>query len=169
MSNYIKIKKFDIANGNGIGVSIFFSGCDKEPKCKGCFNSDAWDFNNGKPFTKEVRCELLNMLDNPHISHLSILGGEPLAKENIEDVGYLCHKVKISFPYKKTWVWTHYLWEDLIKDDENYYLLKDIDILVDGEFIEEQKDLTLNWRGSRNQRVIDVQESLKQNKVVLYK
>lgn len=168
MAKYMKIKNFDIANGEGIGISIFFSGCDKEPKCKGCFNSESWSFDAGKPFTKEVRWELLNLLDNPHISHLSILGGEPLAKNNIDDVSYLCHKVKSVFPNKKIWVWTHYTWEELMNDELNYYLLKDIDVLVDGQYIEDQRDLTLKWRGSRNQRVINVQQSLKQNKVILY-
>lgn len=169
MANYVKIKNFDVANGSGIGVSIFFAGCDKEPKCKGCFNSEAWSFDMGYPFTEEVRYKVFELLDNPHINHLSILGGEPLANENVSDVSYLCHKVKVAFPNKKVWVWTHYTWEELMKDKLNYYVLKDIDVLVDGEFVEEQKDLTLPWCGSRNQRVIDVQKSLRENKVVLYK
>lgn len=168
MANYLKIDDFDIANGVGIGVSIFFAGCDMNPKCKGCFNKEAWDFNVGKPFTQEVRWEVLDLMDNPNISHLSILGGEPLAKNNITSVSILCHKAKVAFPDKKVWVWTHYTWEELMKDDLNFYLLKDIDILVDGEFIEEQKDLTLPFRGSKNQRLIDVQKSLEENKTVLY-
>lgn len=168
MANYVKIKNFDVANGEGLGVTVYFAGCDMNPKCKGCFNCEAWDFNAGEPFTQEVRWKVLDLLDNPYVNHLSVLGGEPLAAENITTVGYLCHKAKVAFPDKKVWVWTHYTWEELMKDKHSFYFLKDIDILVDGEFIEEQKDLTLKWRGSRNQRVIDVQESLKQDKIVLY-
>ena len=169
MANYIKIKNFDIANGSGIGVSIFFAGCDMEPKCHGCFNSEAWSFDAGELFTNDTLNEVLKLVSNSHISHLSILGGEPLAEANIPAVSKLCNKVKTYYSDKKIWLWTHYKWESLIENEFiRVFILPYIDILVDGEFIEKEKDLTLPWCGSRNQRVVDVKESLKQSKVVLY-
>lgn len=168
MSNYITIKKLDCSNGEGIGVSIFFAGCDAIPKCKGCFNSSSWSFDAGELFTNETILELLDLLDNPRINHLSILGGEPLAVANIETVIELCKRIKNKYPTKKIWLWTHKEWKYLILSDRVKELLPYIDILVDGRFIEEQKDLTLKWRGSANQRVIDVKKSLKQKCVILY-
>ena len=178
MSNYAKIKNFDIANGEGIGVTIFFSGCSMSPHCKGCFNSELWDFDYGQEFTDGTIKEILNMLSNPHINHLSILGGDGLEPENIIATYRLVRNVKSQFPDKKIWLWTGRTIEELIseiiKKNGTIYttylclVLQSIDILIDGRFIEEQKDLTLKWCGSRNQRVIDMQESLKQHKLVLY-
>lgn len=169
MANYMKIKNWDVANGEGLGVSIFFSGCDKTPKCKGCFNSESWNFNAGKPFTKDVKDEILDMIGNPHIDHLAILGGEPLAECNVQVVSYLCHNIKRHYPDKKIWLWTHYKWEDLLEDGFMHRaIFPVVDVLVDGEYIEEQRDLTLKWRGSKNQRVIDVQKSLYKVDPILY-
>lgn len=167
MANIAKIKQWDIANGEGIGVSVYFSGCDKEPKCKGCFNSEIWDFNAGEPFTKDTYKQIFEMLKNPHVNHLAILGGEPLARENFGAVRALCVMVKNYFPDKKVWLWTHYRWEQMGEMLDLIHGL--VDVLIDGEYIEEQRDLTLKWRGSSNQRVIDVAKSLEQEKIVLYK
>jgi anaerobic ribonucleoside-triphosphate reductase activating protein len=170
MCNYAKIKNWDVANGEGLGVSVYFSGCDKEPKCKGCFNSEIWDYDVGQPFTKDTTYEVLDMVKNPHINHLSILGGEPLAAKNISKVSYLCQKVKTYYADKKVWLWTHYKWEDLIKEPFIlHYVLPYVDVLVDGEYIESKRDLRLKWRGSYNQRVIDVPLSLKHKVVVSHR
>lgn len=176
MSNYAKIENFSIENGTGIGVSIFFSGCTLA--CKNCFNRELWDFDYGKPFTDETIKEVLDKLSNPHINHLSILGGDGLEPKNIIATYRLVRNARSSFPDKKIWLWTGRTLGELVstiiqKQGTIYttYLslvLKNIDILVDGRFIEDQKDLTLKWCGSKNQRVIDVQESLKQNKLILY-
>lgn len=177
MSNIYKIKKFSIENGKGIRTSIFFSGCDFY--CKGCFNSEAWDFNVGEPFTREVYETKIKPTITEHISGISILGGEPLHIHNINSVANLILWFKKDFPNKNIWLWTGHRLEDLIsyyaKHNEHfdyavkvYDILKNIDVLVDGQFIEEQKDLTLPWCGSKNQRVIDIQETLKNNAITLY-
>lgn len=181
MSNVIKIKNFDTANGEGIRTSIFFSGC--EFKCKGCFNSEAWDFNKGEEFTYELYKTKIKPTINEHIAGISILGGEPLHPKNILATSNLVKWFKRDFHNKNVWLWTGYAYEDIIKKpytenlvvEGNIFkaislknIIKNIDILVDGQYIEEQRDLTLKWRGSRNQRVINVQESLKQNKIVKY-
>lgn len=179
MSNYSKIKNFDIANGNGISVSIFLSGCPIH--CKGCFNSDIWNPNSGQLFTDETLEYLMELCSNEHIDHLSLLGGDPFAPYNISTTYLICREFKHRFPNKKIWCWTGYDYEYLLSEEYSLSLnlydyidnipfltLKLIDILVDGRFIEEKKDLTLQWRGSSNQRVIDVQKSLQQNEVVLY-
>ena len=169
MANYMKIKNWDTANGEGLGVSIFFSGCDKVPKCKGCFNKESWDCNAGKPFNSETIVELLELVGNPHISHLAILGGEPLADYNLKEVSFLCRQIKETYPNKKIWLWSHYTWEEIIEDSyTSCLILPYIDVLVDGEYIEEQRDLTLKWRGSKNQRVIDVKKSLGERNPISY-
>lgn len=170
MANYVKIKNFDIANGAGIGATIFFSGCDKEPKCKGCFNSEAWSFDAGQPFTQNTIDEILSLLGNPHINHLSLLGGEALADKNVYATQKLVDAVKQTYPEKKIWLWTWRTWEDILREPSNvrHDIVKKVDILVDGQFIEQQKNLSLAFKGSTNQRVINVQESLKQGKIVLY-
>lgn len=175
MSNYAKIKNFDIANGQGIGVSIFLSGCDLH--CKGCFNQELWDFNCGKEFTKEALDHLMELCSNEHINHLSILGGDGLHPCNQNTTYWICSEFKKLYPNKKIWLWTGYdiKYEELfdcLRNNKSFGLVGDIvllcDVVIDQPFIEEQRDLTLKWRGSSNQRVIDVQESLKQEKIVLY-
>ena len=179
MANYAKVKKFDIANGEGIRTSIFFSGC--EFGCKGCFNKELCGFNCGKAFTREVYENEIKPTINEHVAGISILGGEPLHYKNIYDVCDLINMFINDFPDKNIWLWTGYTWEELYEEmharnGENHeYLialeaiLLNIDVLVDGQFIEEQRDLTLKWRGSRNQRVIDMRKLLRQGKIVLYK
>lgn len=150
---YGKINKTDIANGTGVRVSLFVSGCRN--RCKGCFNPETWSFDYGEDFTFSTLVEILDALESDYISGLSILGGDPFEPENIETVTILCENVRRLYPDKTIWVYTGYLYEDL-KDLE---IMKYIDVLVDGRFVEAQKNLMLKFRGSDNQRVIDVQAS----------
>lgn len=161
--NYAAIKNFDIANGPGVRVSLFVSGCRR--RCKGCFNSEAWDFNYGKECTSETIYELIDLLENEHIAGLSILGGDPLEPENQARVNRICWGVRECFGNEKSiWLWTGYQWEEI----KNLPVMKYIDILVDGPFVEDLKDLSLAFRGSSNQRIIDVPKSVMYNRVVLW-
>ena len=164
--NYAQMRSMDISNGTGIGVSLFTQGCDLKPHCKGCFNSEAWDFNGGKKWTIDTKNKLLELLDKPYISRCSILGGEPLAKQNVEEVYKLCKEIKDKFPEKKIWLYSGYQYESLKR--EQFKILFFVDILVDGRYEESLKDPILKFRGSSNQRVISIPETLKQNKVILY-
>lgn len=157
---YSALKKTDIANGVGIRVSLFVSGCDMH--CKGCFNPETWDFKNGEPFTPSTMRQLLAALDHDHIDGLSILGGEPLHLHNINTVKTIIRIVRENYPEKSIWVYTGYKWET-VKD-----WITGVDVLVDGAFIEDQKDLKLQFRGSSNQRIIDVKKSLAAGEVVLW-
>jgi anaerobic ribonucleoside-triphosphate reductase activating protein len=169
--NYGTIKKTDIANGLGVRVSLFVSGCRHH--CKGCFNAETWDFNYGKPFTKETEEEILKALKPNHIAGFSLLGGEPFEPENQAVLAGLLKKIKETYPQKDIWCYSGYLFdEDMLKESKirceyTDEMLKYIDILVDGEFIEEKRDLMLNFRGSSNQRIILVQKSLEEGKIVL--
>lgn len=145
MANYMKILKNDLVNGEGIRVSLFFSGCNHH--CNGCFNKEAWDFNCGKPFTEKTIDSIINLMDKPYIKGLSILGGEPF--DNYEDLENLCKIIKEKFPNKNIWIWTGYLFENIMDKE----VLSYVDAIVDGPFIEEQKNLTLAFRGSENQRI----------------
>lgn len=170
MSNYSKIKTFDIANGKGIRTSIFFSGC--EHYCKNCFNSELWDFNVGQSFTKEVYESKIKPTMNEHITGISILGGEPLHPNNITATFNLVKWFKEDFPKKTIWLWSGYTWEELTsKSNSNYKInigiLNNIDVLVDGKYVDELRGISLKWCGSSNQRVINIQDSLKENKIVL--
>ena len=160
---YNKIRKMDISNGPGVRVSIFMQGCHFH--CKDCFNAETWDFKGGKEYTDDTINRVLELCENEYIVGLSILGGEPMHPKNIEGTTELAKKFKEKFPNKNLWVWTGFLFED-IKNNEvfNY-----IDVLIDGQFKTELFDPTLRWKGSSNQRVIDVKKSLKNNKIVLLK
>lgn len=160
--NYAALKPLDIANGPGIRVSLFVSGCRRA--CKGCFNKEAWDFKYGKVFDIEALHELLRALDNPNVTGLSILGGDPFEPENRAAVEEICEKVRAWRPDRDIWVWTGYDYETL----KDLPVMRDIDILIDGRFEEDKKDLRLKWRGSSNQRVIDVAESRRAGEVVEY-
>lgn len=172
MSNIAKIKKWDIANGIGIRTSIFFSGC--EFGCSNCFNSDIWDFNKGKPFNRELYETEIKPTINEHIAGLSILGGEALHPKNLKAVRNLVDWFSQDFPDKSIWVWSGYSWTELMErckkseEDDLSWILCNIDVLVDGRFIESQKDLSLKFRGSRNQRIIDVSKTLEKGKIILY-
>ena len=161
---YNKIRKMDISNGPGVRVSIFLQGCTFN--CKGCFNPETHDFNGGKPFTDETVNRVLELCQNENIEGLSILGGEPMHPKNIEGTTKLAKAFKEKFPNKNLWAWSGFLFDRDLKDKE---ILKYLDTLVDGQFVEELKNPKLKWRGSENQRVIDVQKSLKNNNIVLIK
>lgn len=175
---FASMRNLDISNGEGVGVSLFVQGCDRH--CFNCFNPDTWDFNGGKEWTEEAKNKFIKLIDRPYINRISVLGGEPLAEQNLDEVLSLIKEIRISFPEKTIWLYTGYKFEDLINrihypldsEWENKILRQSIvklcDVLVDGEYIDEQKDLSLKFRGSKNQRVIDVKQSLAQNKVVLY-
>lgn len=150
MSKYAKIKELDIANGKGIRTSVFFSGCPHH--CKGCFNKETWNENIGNDFTEETIDNIIVSLDNEYTSGLSLLGGEPLAPYNIDAAIDLCRNVYTAFPNKNIWVWTGYKLEDL--NNKQKEILNYIDVLIDGPFIEELKDLSISWRGSSNQRIL---------------
>lgn len=160
--NYGALKKYDIANGPGCRVSLFVSGCRNH--CPGCFNQEAQDFNYGQEFTDKTFNKLMAMLSDEHIAGLSILGGDPFEPENADVVEDICLLVKIKYPDKDIWAWTGYYYEDL----KDLPAMRHIDVLVDGPFIESQKNLCLAYCGSENQRVIDVQKSLAVGEVVLY-
>lgn len=159
---YNRIKLNDVANGPGIGISLYTQGCPHH--CKGCFNKETWSFDGGKPFTQEEEKLIIDSLNGNGIKrHLSILGGEPFCPQNIDGVLNFCEWVKIKSPETKIYVWTGYNVETIMKD----YSLEDIDFVIDGKFEESLKDLSLKWRGSSNQRVIDVKKSLEQEKLVI--
>ena len=161
---YNKIRKMDISNGPGIRVSVFFQGCSFH--CKNCFNPETWSFDSGEEFTDETINHILDLCSNDHITGLSLLGGEPMHPTNIEGSTKLAKAFKEKFPDKSLWSWSGFLFDKDLKDKE---ILKYIDVLVDGQYIDELHDPTLNWRGSSNQRVIDVQKSLKTGRIILYK
>lgn len=168
--NYATIKKNDIANGTGVRVSLFVSGC--RHRCKNCFNYEAWDFNYGKPFDDSVIEEILCLSDHQYIEGLSVLGGEPFEPENREGLLKLLKLYKKRFPNKNIWCYTGFTFDELCdKNNKNYGLIKDIlshiDVLVDGKFVEELKNLSLMFRGSENQNIIDVKKSLKEERMVL--
>ena len=153
----------DVANGTGVRVSLFVSGCRNH--CKGCFNKETWDFNYGEEFTSDTVNEILKLLEPTYIKGLSILGGDPFEPENIKTVLDLCRKVKKRYPLKDIWVYTGYFYEEFNK----HPIMNSIDVLVDGQFIEELKDISLRFRGSSNQRIIDVKASISSGSVILSK
>lgn len=215
---YASIRSLDISNGEGVGVSLFVQGCDRH--CFNCFNSETWDFNGGKEWTEETKNKFMELIDRPYIRRISILGGEPLAEQNLDDVLSLIKEIRkkypisqnpnsenigkskvledenskeirISFPEKTIWLYTGFTWDSIMNYKStnkftekdvlfNFHIKKDFEmiqreniiklcnVLIDGEYIDGQRDITLAYRGSKNQRVIDVQQSLAQNKVVLY-
>ena len=160
---YAKIIKNDINNGENFRVSLFVSGCTR--RCCGCWNREMWNPCYGKEFTEETKKELFEELSKSYYNGLSILGGDPLQEFSIEEITKLCKEFKNKFPNKTIWLWSGAVWDD-VKD---YEVFKYIDIFVDGLFEIDKRDLKLKWRGSSNQRIIDVQESLKQGKIVLAK
>ena len=170
--NYATIKNCDIANGPGVRVSLFVSGCTH--RCKGCFNEVAWDFHYGQPFTQQTVDAILNMLSPNHVKGLTLLGGEPFEPQNQGPILDLLRQVKARYPEKSIWAFSGYLFDrDILAGrlgpwevTEEY--LSYLDVLVDGPFIEEKKDLMLRFRGSSNQRIIDVPASLKKGEPVLW-
>lgn len=179
---YNQIRECDIANGEGIGIALFVQGCHF--KCKNCFNPETWDFNGGKEWTPEVEDKFIELASRPYIKRISLLGGECLADENLDEILKLVNRIRLLMPEKTIWLYTGYEWE-FIKDSfeeskkflqaswkdnliKRYKIVSQCDVLVDGRYVDSLRNVTAKWRGSSNQRVIDIQESLKQNKVVLY-
>lgn len=160
---YNKIRKMDISNGPGVRVSIFLQGCTFN--CKNCFNPETHDFDGGNEFTEETTKHILELCDKDHIEGLSILGGEPMHPKNRKGTLKLVKEFKEKFPNKTVWVWSGFLFDKDLKDEED---IKYIDVLVDGRYKDELHNPTLLYRGSENQRVIDVKKSLKKQMVVLY-
>lgn len=181
---FASMRNLDISNGEGVGVSLFVQGCDRH--CFNCFNPDTWNFNGGKEWTEEAKNKFIKLIDRPYINRISVLGGEPLAEQNLDEILSLIKEIRISYPEKTIWLYTGFEWNSLMskicqptfpdKDFERIIeihkkrkeIISNVDVLVDGEYIDEQKDLTLKWCGSRNQHVIDVKQSIAQNKMVLY-
>ena len=161
--HYNKIRKMDISNGPGVRVSIFFQGCQFH--CKGCFNEETWDFNGGKEFNLDVINHVIELCNNDYIEGLSILGGEPLNPVNIEGTTLLAKTFKEKYPNKTIWLWSGYIFEDYIKDKE---IVNYLDVIVDGQFKIDLSSPLLKYKGSSNQRVIDVKKSVKNNKIILY-
>ena len=166
--NYATIKRCDIANGPGVRVSLFVSGCTH--RCPGCFNEEAWDFEYGRPFTQQTIDEILEMLRPSHIKGLTLLGGEPFEPENQEGLIAFMRRVKEQYPKKDVWAYTGYTWEALqaAADPARLALLRAVDVLVDGPFLLDQRSLELTFCGSRNQRLIDVPASLAAGEIVLW-
>lgn len=185
--NYCEINPCDIANGDGVRVSLFVSGCEKH--CKGCFNASTWDPDAGRLFDNEAYALLCTYLKKPYIKGLTLLGGDPFYPGNRKPISDLLRKLREDIPefcygQKDVWMYTGYMYSELYEYDQKEYckfgysihngpanapILAFIDVLVDGPFIEEQKDLSLKFRGSANQRIIDVKKSIQEEKVVLYK
>ncbi len=177
---YAQITPFEVCNGKGAGVSLFTQGCHFH--CKGCFNQETWDFCGGKEWTEEIENKFFELIDRPYIKRVAILGGEPLANENVYDVYNLVCKIKDKYPDKSIWLYTGYKFEGILRPvvtddfnpkrdqllDHRKKTVEMCDVLIDGRFVEELKDLTLRFCGSSNQRIIDIQKSLKENKIVLY-
>ena len=158
--NYANIKKYDIADGPGVRVSLFVSGCRHH--CKGCFNSEAWDFEYGRPYTAETEAEILEALKPGYIAGLTLLGGEPFEPENQVELVTLLRKVRETYPEKSIWSYTGYVYDkDLVPGGRAYTdvtdeMLSYLAVLVDGPFVEELKDITLQFRGSSNQRILEM-------------
>ena len=188
---YNQIRECDIANGEGIGVALFVQGCHF--KCKNCFNSETWDFNGGNEWTPEVEDKFIELSSRPYIKRISILGGEPLADENLDGILNLVNKIRLLMPEKTIWIYSGYTWEKLFtyitaierygifpmnngkldfskwnKDMKRRAAIMQCDVFVDGRYIESQRNPSKKWAGSDNQRVIDIQETLNQSKVILY-
>lgn len=163
--NYIKITKNDIANGSGVRVTLWASGCSLH--CKGCHNPQTWDFNAGKPFDNVAKQELFNALNKPYIQGITFSGGNPLDRPY--EIFLLINEIKSKFPNKNIWLYSGYTYDEICMSREKFKAILGVDVLVDGPYIEEQRDITLPFRGSKNQRLIDVQETLKQGQIIQYK
>ena len=170
--NYATIKYNDISNGPGVRVSLYVSGCRNH--CKNCFNPETWDFDYGQPFTKEVEDKIIEAMKPAHIKGFTLLGGDPFEPENQKVLAPFLERLRKKYPQKSFWAFTGYDYEkDLLTGklgdlDTVLRMLNCLDVLVDGKFVEELKDLNLRFRGSSNQRLIMVKQSLEQDKVVLW-
>lgn len=159
---YNQIRKMDISNGPGVRVSLFMQGCAFH--CKNCFNKETWDFEGGNELTDEVIDEIMELCKKSHIKGLSILGGEPWHPRNVDTTVKIVKRFKEELPNKTIWSWSGFTFENYLSKIDG---IEYVDVIVDGQFVEELKDISLRWKGSSNQRVINVKESLKTNEVVL--
>lgn len=184
---YAQIRKMDISNGEGVGIALFVQGCPFH--CYNCFNPETWDFNDGKEWTEETENKFIELANRPYIKRISILGGEPLSDENLDGVLHLINKIRLSFGDTKTiWLYSGYMWEEYqplkttpLLDPEKfasnlqsllkkrYEIVKQCDVLVDGRYIDSQRDISLRWCGSKNQKVIDIKETIKEGEIILWK
>ena len=183
---YAQIRSLDLSNGEGVGVALFVQGCHFH--CENCFNPETWDFDGGKEWTEEVKNKFLELANKSYIKRISILGGEPLAKENLDDVLDLVNEFRLSSPRKSIWLYTGFIWESIMKyetsdtDDFNYIeksywdginerrkeIISQCTVLIDGQYIDSQHDITLPYRGSVNQRLINIKQSLQKSEIVLW-
>ena len=185
--NYLKIEHEDVCNGTGLRVVLWLSGCSHH--CYNCQNPQTWNPDSGIPFDESAKQEIFNELSKDYISGITFSGGDPLHENNLDEVLKLVHEFRISFPKKTIWLYTGFRWSELTQHDscnsfiplelnlrkdvyeiymKRHQIIKLCDVVIDGKYIDEQKDITLAWRGSKNQHVIDVQKSLAQNKMILY-
>ena len=164
--NYSNYYKTDLTNGVGVRVTLICSGCTV--KCPDCFNKETWKFSYGKPYTQEFEDQILQDLSHPYVQGLSLLGGNPTEQRNIQTITNLCKRVRKELPEKDIWCWTGHDFEYLKNNLLYVDFLDNIDVLIDGKFVKELYNPNLKWKGSANQRVIDVKKSLAQNEIVLY-
>jgi len=181
---YIKIDKEDVCNGNGLRVVLWLSGCSHH--CKGCQNTQTWDEDSGIKFNNNTKAELFNELKKDYISGITLSGGDPLYSKNLENVLNLTNEIRLSFPDKNIWIYSGFYWEEIFEPsftEQSEYrideylkaselrknIISNCDVFIDGRYVEELRDITLKWCGSSNQRVIDVQESLRLGEVTLWK
>lgn len=182
---YNQIRECDIANGEGIGIALFAQGCHLH--CHNCFNTETWDFNGGKEWTEEVKQKFIELANKPYIRRISLLGGECLADENLDGILDLVNEIKYKLPDKKIWLYSGYTFEEcqplsedgILKPDDfahnfqnklkkRYEIISKCDVMIDGRYIDSQRDPSLRFKGSKNQRVIDTKKTLKEGKIVLY-
>lgn len=168
---YSLIREMDISNGQGVGISLFVQGCHFH--CKGCFNQETWDFNGGKEWTKEIENKFIELANKPYIKRISFLGGEPLADENVSVILRIIKKLKLLYPEKNIWIFTGYIWDDIINGSNILRLsaIRLAEVVVDGQFQIENQDINNKkniWAGSLNQRVINVKKTYKTGNIVLY-
>ena len=168
---YASMRNLDISNGENIGVSLFVQGCHFH--CNNCFNSETWDFEGGYSWTEKSIKDFLNLVNRSYIKRVSILGGEPLTSRNVEEIFHLISTIRKLFPTKTIWLYTGFTWEQIMNPTNSDDILRkeivsQCDVVVDGEYIDELRDITLKWRGSSNQRVIDVKKSIEKGEVVLW-
>ena len=186
--HYASIRNLDISNGEGVGVALFVQGCPFNPHCYNCFNPNTWDFNGGKEWTQDTEDKLIELANRPYIKRLSILGGEPLADENLDGVLHLVDRFRLLFPNKSIWIYSGFTWESIMNyepsetDDFDYIeesyvdglyekrkqIISQCTVMVDGRYIDSQRNPSKKWAGSDNQRVIDIRKSLEQNQIVLH-
>ena len=176
--NYSGISECDVLNGTGFRIVLFVSGCSH--RCCNCQNPKTWDKNFGHPFTEKTKEYIFECLSKDYIEGITITGGDPLYESNLDDILSLVNEIRLSYPEKTIWLYTGYTVDQIFNDDEfdikggivenqtRRAIILSCNVIVDGEYIDEQRDITLKWRGSSNQRVIDIKQSLSQNKIVLY-